>query len=224
MGKIFVFLTMLLAIGLLAGGAYVMRTTVHVPPSVSHAIPTLHTLTISEETATYAIDVQYPQFGIPAVDAHIQTVLENMLTEFRAYPPLPSESAAGKNAFVGRFDKSYVGPDIISVELILSTDTGGAHPMTLFSGMAFDRSTGKRLELADALELTGKTVADVSASSTDFFDKKFGEAFFREGADTNPENYSSFTVSMDAVTFVFQQYQVAAYAAGPQEVRFVRVR
>ena len=45
---------------------------------------------------------------------------------------------------------------------------------------------------------------------------------FEEGADTNPENFSSFVISADKVTFIFQQYQVAAYAAGPQEVSFER--
>jgi hypothetical protein len=132
------------------------------------------------------------------------------------------ESAA-KNSFTGRFDNVYLGSDIVSVELILSSYTGGAHPSTIFSGVAYDRTTGKRLELADALKLIGKSVAQVSAESSVSLKGQLRDSFmFKEGADTNPENFSSFLVTKGAVTFVFQQYQVAPYSFGPQRVSFPR--
>ena len=69
-----------------------------------------------------------------------------------------------------------------------------------------------------------RDVAQVSAESSTSLARQLGDMFmFKEGADTNPENYSSFLVSRDAVTFIFQQYQVAAYAAGPQRVSFPRI-
>ena len=183
---------------------------------------TMQTGQIHEDTDTYAINVQYPQFGVAAIDDQIQKAVEDAADEIRSYPPNPPDSAVTQNTLDGSFDKVYMGPDIVSLELELSQYTGGAHPMTILSGMNFDRATGKRLGLDDALKLIGRSVAEVSAEATLQFRSKFTDAFFSEGADTNPENYSSFVISDKKVTFIFQSYQVAAYAAGPQEVSFER--
>ena len=50
-----------------------------------------------------------------------------------------------------------------------------------------------------------------------------GNALFADGALPKPENYQTFVVGADSVTFIFQEYQVAPYAAGPQEVSLPRV-
>ncbi len=211
-------LILALAVIVLAG-AYIIFSGMHTPPA-----PQVTTATDMESGESYSIDAQYPQFGIPAIDSQIRAALQEQIAEIKDYPALPPDSATKQNALVARFGNAYIGPDIVSAELIFSVDTGGAHPNTLISGVAFDRATGKRLELNDALSLIGKSVADVSASSSAQFSQAFGDGFFAEGADTNPENFSSFSVSKEAVTFIFQPYQVAAYAAGPQRAVFPRVR
>lgn len=203
---------------ILLAGAYIIFSGIRTPA------PTLTTATDTESGDSYVIDAQYPQFGIPAIDDQIREALDEQIREIKSYPALPQDSATAKNTLVARFADPYLGPDIVSVDLIFSVDTGGAHPNTLISGVAFDRATGKRLELSDALSLIGKSVAEVSASSSAQFSAAFGGGFFAEGAADNPENFSSFSVSNDAVTFIFQPYQVAAYAAGPQRVVFPRVR
>lgn len=216
-----VFAMILAALALLGVGAYAVITYA---PSTSSSGTTVATSTISESTEDYDIDVQYPQFGIPAIDTQIKSAYDEAVSELKAQPTVMHGESAAKYSFTGRFDDVYIGPDVISVELVLSSYTGGAHPMTLFSGVAFDRTTGKRLALADALALIGKDVAQVSAESSTSLARQLGDMFmFKEGADTNPENFSSFIVSKDAVTFIFQQYQVAAYAAGPQRVSFPRI-
>ena len=182
------------------------------------------TAKIDESGASYAVSAEYPQFGLPKIDAQIKKTVEDAVAEFEAYPPNPSDSATSKNEFTGTFDKVYVGPDVISFELALSQYTGGAHNITLLSGMNFSRATGKKLGLPDALHLIGLSTNQVSAQASSQFREKFGDAFFSKGADTNPENFSSFTISATEVTFIFQQYQVAAYAAGSQRISFERMR
>jgi hypothetical protein len=214
-----VFLMIIAALALLGVGAYTVLTYA---PSGSTG-GTVATSTIAESTDAYDIDVQYPQFGIPAIDTQIKKAYDDAVAELKAQPTVMHGESAAKNSFTGRFDDVYLGSDIVSVELILSSYTGGAHPSTIFSGVAYDRATGKRLELADALKLIGKSVAQVSAESTASLQRQLGDSFmFKEGADTNPENYSSFLVTKGAVTFVFQQYQVAPYSFGPQRVSFPR--
>ena len=189
------------------------------PSQESVKVTTTH---VQEDTEIYTIDISYPQFGIPAVDLQIKKTIDDAVAEFKTLPPNPSDSATPKHSFDGAFDSAYVGPDVISVKLILSQYTGGAHPLTLVSGLNYNRVTGEQLLQSDAFVMIGKTVSEVSAIATTELKATLGEGMFLEGADTNPENFSSFVISDDKVTFIFQQYQVAAYAAGVQEVSFDR--
>ena len=117
----------------------------------------------------------------------------------------------------------YAGSDIISVKLLLSQDTGGAHPNTVAVGVNVDPKTGRALTLDDALALTGMSLGQVAAESLAQLKAKLGaDMIFPEGADPKPENYGTFLVSASAVTFVFQSYQVAPYSSGMQEVSFPR--
>ena len=179
---------------------------------------------LSEDGPTYRIEGKYPQIGISAIDDQIKKSVDNASAEIKSLPANPSDSATPKNLLTFAFDRPYVGQDIVSVRLIISQDTGGAHPLTLLSGLNFDRGTARKLELKDALEYIGKTVREVSEKSTAQFQSAFRDGFFPEGADSNPENYSSFLFTENSVGFMFQQYQVAAYANGPQEVIFKRVK
>jgi hypothetical protein len=226
MPRTIIFLSVTLALAVLGLGAYLVFTQgPAVAPGSTASTFVLATSTISESTDAYEIDAEYPQFGMAVIDTQIRTAYEEAITEIKAQPVVPHGESVATNSFYGRFDNTYIGSDIISAELILSQYTGGAHPSTIFAGVAFDVDSGKRLELSDALALIGKSIETLSASSSAILARDLGDVFmFPEGANTNPENFSSFVVSRDAVTFIFQQYQVAPYAAGPQRVSFERVR
>ncbi len=217
------YLGVLFSIAILGAGAYFVMS--HQVPVSRDSQPQLATSTIAEETDTYTIDAQYPQFGIPAIDAEIKRIEDAAIDELKAQPPVPHDISVAKNSFYGRFDAPYVGPEYVSVELSLSQYTGGAHPSTTFTGLVFDTKTGTRLELADALTLVGKTLSELSASSSEMLAHSLGDGFqFPEGASADPANFSSFVLDAKSVTFILQQYQVAAYAAGPQQLTFDRVR
>ncbi len=185
----------------------------------------MKTEVIATSTATYRIEIRYPQFAIPVVDAKIKAVVDRAITEFKKYPANPADSSVSQNELTGSFDSTYAGPDIVSVELSISEYTGGAHPNTALIGVNVDRTTGKELTLDDALALIGKTLPQVAESSIEELKRQFGgDLAFPEGADPKPENYSTFVVSKDKVTFIFNNYQVAPYAAGHQEVWFKRMK
>jgi hypothetical protein len=181
------------------------------------------TAQIHENTGTYSINAQYPQFGIPSIDTQIQKAVEAAAADIRSSPANPPDSAVMQNTLDVSFDKVYAGPDVVSVELILSEYTGGAHPNTAFTGMSFDRATGTELTLDDALKLTGLTLDQVAAQSSVQLQQQLGDGFqFRDGASPAADNYSQFLVDEKNVTFIFGEYQVAAYAAGVQYVSFPR--
>jgi peptidoglycan-N-acetylglucosamine deacetylase len=179
----------------------------------------------SEETDTYSIRARYPQFGVASIDALITREVEEAISAFKAYPANPPESAVPKNEMAIDFNGVYTGSDFISVEMMVSEYTGGAHPNSVIYGITIDRASGKELTLDGALALLGKSLSAVAAESLAKLRADLGEdMLFPEGAAARPENYSVFIVSENDVTFIFNNYQVAPYAAGPQRVSFARAK
>ena len=222
------FLSVVVALAVLGGVLYFVAPYLKtaepaiVEEGTEEAGVEVRTERIQESEATYAIDVSYPQLGIANIDTQIKEIVSNSVTEFKSLPANPAGSATPQNSFDGSFDSVYVGPDVVSVKLTLSQYTGGAHPLTLVSGLNYDRATGRQLLQSDAFAMLGLSVDEISAAATAELKTKLGDAMFEEGANTNPENFSSFVISENEITFIFQQYQTAAYAAGVQEVRFPR--
>ena len=193
------------------------------PEAATSTEVTVQEKVITESTDAYRIEAHYPQFGIPFVDEKVQAVIEKALTEFKSYPPNPRDSSTPQNELVSSYNSVYVGADVASVALSISEYTGGAHGNTVIIGVNVDRTTGEELTLDDALALIGKTLPQVADASLVQLKTTLGEDLaFPEGANATAENYGTFLVSYDRVTFVFNNYQVAPYAAGQQQVWFAR--
>lgn len=176
-----------------------------------------------EETDTYSIEIRYPQFGIEAVDAAVQAAVDGAVEAFKSYPvDEPPVDAIPKNEQVISFNSVYTGDRYASVGLLISEYTGGAHPNSVIIGVNVDRTTGSELTLDDALALLGMSLREVADSTRVRLSERLGEAFFEDGAAATSENYGTFLIDADEVTFVFNTYQVAPYAAGPQLVSFPR--
>ena len=227
MNRALAFAAILLAI---AGGYLLfklidrMQTTPESKEDAKVAIE-ITTATVDEETDTYVIDVQYPQFGIPAIDTKIKERIELSITQFKedAAAGPPADSALQQYEFTSSFDSIYIGPDIISARIVASSYLGGAHGMSIVNGLNFERVSGRDLTPLDALALTGLTLEEVAGrAKAELAAKLGGDVIAPEGADAKSENYSTFVIDKDKVTFVFQVYQVGPYAAGPQEVSFER--
>ena len=181
--------------------------------------------TLRESDPEYSIDVEYPQMGLP-FDATIKQAVEKAAQALRdlvQQSPPSSVGSPGPYSLTGGFESVYIGPDIVSVRLTFYSYTGGAHGGSAIHGFNFDRIDGHQLTLDDALHLIGLSLDDAAAQAKDQLTARLGDALFADGALPKPENYQTFVVGADSVTFIFQEYQVAPYAAGPQEVSLPRV-
>ncbi|MHB1086581.1 MAG: DUF3298 and DUF4163 domain-containing protein [Minisyncoccota bacterium] len=220
----------LAALVVLAGAAYLIWSKAprlqEVPMATSTPVSVQMTVKEShEDTAAYSIDARYPQFGIPAVDAVIRGYVDTAIAAFKSYPSdMPSVDSVPKNEQDITFDETYAGSDFVSVALLMSEYTGGAHPNSVYIGVNVDVRTGKEVTQGEALALIGKSLAEVAAQTDKEMKAKLADAYFKEGAEAKAENYSTFTIGKDSVTFIFNSYQVGPYAAGPQEVSFERVK
>ncbi len=96
---------------------------------------------------------------------------------------------------------------------------GAAHPGTHTRTVTYDLETGSDVRLAelflpgsDYLERIAKyCIAQLSTRDIDFDS-------FSSGASPLPENYGNWNITAEGLLITFDEYQVAPYAAGAQEV------
>jgi Protein of unknown function (DUF3298)/Deacetylase PdaC len=120
------------------------------------------------------------------------------------------------------YDVALANNDFISLTLNNYTFTGGAHGGTSSSTINYDLKNNRELALADIFEpnsnylkvISDYSIADLSKRLTDMSD----EEWIGRGAGAEADNFASWNLTKKGLMFTFDQYQVAAYAAGPQTV------
>ena len=214
---------------LAAGIGYLARVAVEPDDSTATVTPAVDLaqqvtmVTLRESSPEYSIDVAYPQLGV-ALDSEIRDLVEDRSAQIRdlarEYPP--DSVSPGPYTLDGTLHSVFIDPDIVSIRLSLYGYTGGAHGGSTTYGFNLNRRSGTALTLDDALSLIGLSLSELADQSLAQLEADLGTVDFPEGVSSQPENFQTFVVDADEVTFVFQEYQVAPYAAGPQQVSFPR--
>lgn len=109
-------------------------------------------------------------------------------------------------------------PGVITYLSDIYSFTGGAHGMNLVKAMNFDTATGAKIGKADFFAadadsvVTEGIIKNLSAQyKTDGLDGLKDKGVFALGEPYVPDN---FVLGKDSVTFIYQPYDVAAYALG----------
>ena len=130
------------------------------------------------------------------------------------YPDLPG------SAFDQQYELLSPPGNLLSLKFDIYTNIEGtAHPSTHSRTVTYDLEAGTDVRL-EQLFLPGSdylgTIARYCIAQLETRDISF-EAF-ADGAQPVPENYGSWNITSDGLLITFDEYQVAAYAAGPQVV------
>jgi len=128
---------------------------------------------------------------------------------------LGEEEGAALDAGQALFDG---GHPVLSVVFIGVFYSGGAHPNSVRWPLNYDFATGSELALEDLFipgapyleRIADYCIAQLRAT-LDF-------AIWEDGAAPLAENYQDWAVTPEGLLIIFDEYQVAPYAAGPQEV------
>lgn len=123
-------------------------------------------------------------------------------------------------------DISYVAElandDLISIAFGVSAYTGGVHPNYYSFPVNFDLRNAKEIKLADLFKANSNYLKAISDYSIKKLKIKTGdmsdEEWIATGAGPNADNFKSWNITKKGILINFDPYQVAAYAAGPQEV------
>lgn len=129
----------------------------------------------------------------------------------------------GPSWYESSYDAWIAAERVLSVEATVSTyGAGAAHPSHHTWTLVWDLEAGAELELEDLFRAQSAWLDTLSRRAVDTLVRErldmSDEEWIRSGAGPEPENFSAWTVVPGGIRIVFDPYQVAAYAAGPQVV------
>ena len=112
--------------------------------------------------------------------------------------------------------------NIVSLYFQNSDFEGGAHPNHYSFTLNYDLKSGKEVKLADLFKPNSNYLQKISDYSIQKLKIEAGEMsdeeWIKTGAGPEADNFSSWNITDKGILITFDPYQVAAYAAGPQEV------
>lgn len=182
----------------------------------------------------YEITIEYPELtgANPAITAKF-----NQLSKMRAFAlyaefrkDMLRQTAADlrnfpqgmSNSLDVNYSIEWATDEIISIQFLNSTYTGGAHGNYFTKTLNFDLKSGKEIKLADLFQPGTAYLKTISDYSIAELKKNLGEMsdedWIKTGAGAKVENFSSWNLTKKGLMFTFDPYQVAAYAAGMSQV------
>jgi hypothetical protein len=124
------------------------------------------------------------------------------------------------------YDTSNFSDQIVNLKFTVYSFQGGAHGTTTTTTYTFDLGQQRVLSLSDLFvpgsdplsEIGPLVEADLDARLTTDLAHLSDADWIHQGTGENPDNYRSWTITPDGLTFYFDAVQVAAYVAGTQTV------
>jgi len=176
--------------------------------------------TIVDNGKGYEIAAAYPITKSATITGVFSSFIYNVIESFKADAVEGVEMPEGYRPVtldITYKEEKYEKAD--NYIFLIYTDTGGAHGLSATRTFVFNK-TGEQIKLDDLFTngINGLgTIADYvkkELMKREFADEKW----VSDGAAPLEDNYQNFIVSDAGVTFIFDPYQVAPYAAGIQNV------
>lgn len=173
---------------------------------------------ISENTVVYTITAIYPVAESEAVTMYFKHFVDDQIASFK-------NDVGGVPATEGQqvsLDISYRHQQATRADayvFTIATDTGGAHGLQATKTFSFSAS-GSPITLDSLFTNTDTALKSISVYvQAELMKREFADVdWIKEGAAPTKDNYQQFVVTDDGITFLFDPYQVAPYAAGLQTV------
>ena len=181
-----------------------------------------------EKGGNYAIEIMYPYVGAVEngqVNIEISNFVEEIVSKFKETAG-KSDAWQGENSLKIFYEPFEVNSDFVSIRFETSEYTGGANPSSVSYSFNYDLKRNKRILLSDLFDSSKNYINAISERSIQYLlkinkEESFSdEEWIRGGAGPKEENFNVFTFNKETIVFNFNEYQVAPYAAGRQEVVF----
>ncbi|MDD5098421.1 MAG: DUF333 domain-containing protein [Candidatus Pacebacteria bacterium] len=179
-----------------------------------------------ENGANYTVEVKYPYLGAVddmKVNVDINNFIGNIITNFKEQVSKP-DAWKGSNTLKIFYDPYEINKGYISLRFEVAEYTGGARPLITSYSFNYDLKNRKILNLSDIFDSSKNYIQMISDKSIQYLLKlneteSFSDKeWIEEGASPIKQNYKIFTFNKDAIVFYFDEYQVAPYSSGRQQV------
>lgn len=177
--------------------------------------------TITTTTKKLEIIVHYPEIHNTVIDQDIKRWAQQLVEKFKI---TNSEKEITIGPYELRADYSITKPSNKAVSIIYTiTDyTGGAHGNLEISVFNYNMPTGQPLDLTDIFEDLNSALKIMAKYSYKCLSETLGdmsdEEMLRTGTAPELDNYNSIALTPKGIRIFFQPYQVAPWAAGPQQI------
>ncbi len=180
------------------------------------------------QSPAYVIAANYPTTTPLASGANekaiarIQSYIGETISQFKnkgnaAYPPGSAKQTLQIKYLVSS------SPRTVSYIFTIYENTLGAHGNLFFHTFTFDTSTGAELTLADLFAPNTAYLDTLSAISRaqlpGVIGKNSDTGFITRGTTPEAKNFENFFIDNGYLDILFDPYQVAPYAVGPQTLR-----
>lgn len=178
---------------------------------------------LNENTGPYTITAVYPVTASTTISGTLRMFVQQQVDQFKedtswaADPSIAPAEAAELSLDVTYVEQKNDRAD--NYVFTVASYTGGAHGLQATKTFSYNE-TGIPLTLA-SLFINGedglKTIAtyvQAQLKTREFAE----ESWIADGAAPKADNYQNFVVTEVGITFIFDPYQVAPYAAGVQRV------
>jgi hypothetical protein len=172
----------------------------------------------------YEIHAQVPVLKIPENEKFNRLAQSIVSAETDGYHKnftdweIPAEMAGYTSFMWIGYDVPLLTPDLVSIRF--SVDyymAGAAHPNHYFKVLNYDLKADKEITFGDLFINENQSLSFLSkASKTSLTKADF--PLFDDGLKPRRENFINWNLTKDSLRISFDPYQVAPYAAGPQEV------
>src|SRR5256884_4174283 len=204
--------------------------------AAAHFVPKV--IKEANKKSHYQIDVVYPQIeGDTRFDKFNKEVRAMVTKNVAAFKTSETgtETDAGTETpaetLTSTLDSEYeirlATDDLISIAFSESAyERGAAHPNSNTSVLNYDIRNGKKLALADLFNaksnylkaISDYCIKDLKQQAKKDKDSMLSDDMIQSGAAARADNFNAWTITKQGLWITFDPYQVAAYAAGPQQV------
>ena len=202
----------------------VVETPTETPASTQWGSQEIKSETLNESNQYYTITAEYPVTKDPGIAATLKAFASDAVAQFKDDVAWVMDPGAGASASDGSLslDISYREQKTSALETYIfsiTTYTGGAHGLQVTKTFTYNKDS-KAIGVLDLFS-NGQKGLDTVATFVqgEITKKKISDAaWIKDGAAPTVDNYKNFVVGDDGITFIFDAYQVAPYAAGIQNI------
>ncbi len=192
------------------------------PEQSINVVEEVEPVSINEKNEFYEINAYYPKVKSEAITNYFKTYVEDQVVQFKEDTSWVSEQDVSSSGAILTLDIDYKNiPSTNFQNYVFSSYsyTGGAHGLQVRKTFNFNKQ-GQLLTITNLFNNGSEGLPSFSRIVQNKLLKRENAQgdWIADGAGPKEENYQSFIIGDDAVTVLFDQYQVAPYSDGQIDI------